>query len=413
MRIIRPAAGIACALALAASAAGAADKVLQPDELFERVSPSVWTVRTFDADGKRVAFGSAVVIGPGRLVTNCHVLSKARTMAVTHENVSYGATLEAPDTERDLCILKVKNFTAPAVPVASVDDARVGSRVYAIGSPRGLEQTISDGLLSGVRKSSDGTFTALQVTVPISPGSSGGGLFDAHGRLLGITSFQLRESQNLNFAVPATWIAEVPARAKAALAARKEKQEKATAAKVSVGKVYEYQLRDRLTGKVRTVIYRLDRVDGDRMVFNQGSRIEKAGGGVISMSAPIGGEFDVAMPPGGWVASEPKAGATWSAKYSSGATGQVVDMDVQAQALGESKMRVKDRDLRVIQVEFTGYTVRNYALASNPPGHYKATAWYSPELGRVVRFEAATRGGLGGGAFFVDEELELVEIRDE
>lgn len=409
-KAVSEAAGAACAVLLGHAAS--AQQVLQPDELFERVSPSVWTVKTFDADGRGLAFGSAVVIGPGQLVTNCHVLSKAKSMAVTHENVSYGATLEAPDPERDLCILKVKNFTAPAVPVANAEDAKVGSRVYAIGSPRGLEQTISDGLLSGVRKSNDGTFTALQVTVPISPGSSGGGLFDAHGRLLGITSFQLRESQNLNFAVPATWIAEVPERARAALAARKEKQTKAVAS-AGTARTYEYQLRDRLTGNVRTVTYRLDRVDGDRLVFNQGSRIEKAGGGVISMSGPIGGEFDLAMPPGGWVPSEPKAGATWSAKYSSGASGQVVDMDVQAQAFGESKMRVKDRDLRVIQVEFTGYTVRNNGLASNPPGHYKATAWYSPELGRVVRFEAATRGGLGGGAFYIDEELELVDIRDD
>ena len=88
--------------------------------------------------------------------------------------------------------------------VGNVEELKVGSRVYAIGSPRGLEQTISDGLLSGVRRSADGSFTALQVTVPISRGSSGGGLFDAQGRLIGITTFTLRDAQNLNFALLAS-----------------------------------------------------------------------------------------------------------------------------------------------------------------------------------------------------------------
>lgn len=409
------------AFATSASHAQRVDPV-PPEKLFETLAPSVWTVETFDGRNQPLAMGSGVVIGPGTLVTNCHVLAKASRVAVARENVSYGATLEHPDPERDLCILKVRNFTAPAVQVGNVDALKIGARVYAIGSPRGLEQTISDGLLSGVRRSSGGGFTALQVTVPISQGSSGGGLFDAYGRLIGITSFQLRDGQNLNFALPANWIAEVPQRAAEQLAARAAP---ATAAKTpaaaaataptaaAAGQVFEYELRDRATGAVRTVTFRLDRVEGDKLLFNQGTRVERSGGGVVSNTAPIAGEFDLAMPPGGWISSEPKPGASWKTKYQGGVAGSFVGMEITARTFGESQMRFKDRDLRVLRVEFTGYTQRGLGAYQNPPGRYTATAWYAPELGRIVRFEARTRGGIGGLTFYIHEQLQLVDIRGE
>ena len=86
-------------------------------------------------------------------------------------------------------------------------------RVYAVGAPRRLEQTISDGLLSGLRRAEDGSLTMVQTSAPISPGSSGGGLFDAHGRLIGITTSGLKESQNLNFAVPSRLVEALSRRA--------------------------------------------------------------------------------------------------------------------------------------------------------------------------------------------------------
>ena len=382
-------------------------RALTPEQLFEQVAPSVWRVQTFDAQHQPLAGGSAVVIAPGSLVTNCHVLAKASRVAVTRDNVSYGATLEHPDPERDLCLLKVANFTAPAVPVAGVEALKVGSRVYAIGNPRGFEQTISDGLLSGLRRSASGDFTALQVTVPISAGSSGGGLFDARGRLIGITTFTLRDAQNVNFALPADWIAEVPQRARAALTARSESRAPAGFASA---RLFEYQLRDRLTGVVKPVVYRLDRTDGDKLVFNQGSRVEKRGGEVLSLSTAVGGEFDQAMPPGGWISSEPQPGAVWSTKYQTQTDGRLVAMRLRARTLEESTLRLKDRELRIVRVQFDGHTIRG-AAAVTAPGSYTANAWYAPELGRVVRFDARGRGGSGAAAFVIDEVLELVDIR--
>ncbi|MBX3609521.1 MAG: trypsin-like peptidase domain-containing protein [Hydrogenophaga sp.] len=387
-----------------------AQPVLTPETLFERVAPSVWTVRTADTEGRPLTQGSAVVIGPGRLITNCHVLRRAARVSVGRENVSYGAELEHPDTERDLCQLKVANFSAPPVTIAPPESLRVGARVYAIGAPRGLETTISDGLLSGIRRNQRAAFEALQITVPVSPGSSGGGLFDAYGRLIGITSFVLKDSQNLNFAVPASWIAEVPERAQAAQAARNAPPPDtgngaSSAAATAASRVFEYRLTDRSTGNFKSIVYRLDRVEGDRMVFNNGDRIEREGGGVIENKQPLGGEFDLVMPPGGWVSSKPELGAAWRLDYKSRLSYGSAHMELRARATETSSMRIGTRDFDVVVVRFEGYTTRSTAGFSS----YKASAWYAPALGRVVRFEAKAHDRY----IYVDEALELVDIRSE
>lgn len=407
-------------LLAATGALAQSPSALAPEVLFERVAPSVWVVNAHDDSDRLMAKGSAVVIGVGSLITNCHVLVRAKRVTVSRENVTYGATLEHPDTERDLCQLKVANFTAPAVTMASAESLRVGSRVYAIGNPRGLETTISDGLLSGIRRSDNNDFTALQITVPISAGSSGGGLFDAQGRLIGITTFYIKEGQNLNFALPANWIAEVPARAQAALTARQERTKATTLANATVAaaaptgdRVFEYKLRDRSTGNSQAVIYKLERVDGDQRIFNQGSRVERPNGEVVTRGAAIGGEYDLAMPPTGWITKEPERGATWQLKYERvGLEQRLVRMDLTAQATDESTMRLGERELKIVRVTFTGYTYRGFQslLAS---GKYEANAWYAPELGRVVRFDARSRGGNGSITFTVDESFELVSIRPE
>ena len=380
------------------------------EQLFERLSPSTWGVKTFDDTGRQIASGSAVVIGAGTLITNCHVLVRARKVSVTRENVAYGATLEHADPERDLCQLKVANFTAPAVTMASAETPKIGSRVYAIGNPRGLEMTISDGLLSGVRRTDNGEFVALQITVPISPGSSGGGLFDAQGRLIGITTFYRADGQNLNFAVPVAWIAEVPARAAAALAARNERKTAATN-QAGNAQVFEYRLRDRTTGLTQNIRYRLDRTEGDQLIFNQGARVERAGGEVVTLASAIAGEYELAMPPRGWITKTPEPGQTWQLRYENRPQNQLIGMNLTARATGESTMRIGERELRIMRVEFTGFTERG--SNNRASAVYTANAWYAPELGRVVRFDAKASGGTGVRFFLIDEALELFDIRKE
>jgi serine protease Do len=393
----------------------AAQAPLPPEELFERISPSVWVVRTLDGNGRPLLQGSAVVTGPGRLITNCHVLRQARSVSVGRENVSYGAALEHADPERDLCQLKVANFHAPAVAIAPADALKVGARVYAIGAPRGLETTLSDGLLSGLRRGAQGQLEAIQITVPISGGSSGGGLFDTQGRLIGVTTFGVRDSQNLNFALPASWITELPERAQAALAARQAAPAAtavATAAPTG-DRVFEYRLTDRLTGLSQPVVLRLDKVDGDRLVFNQGTRIERKGGGLVSFTQALGGDFDQAAPPEGWISKPPEPGQTWTLDYERRVDARNILMKLTAVASEDAPVTIGTRTLPTVRVQFRGFTHRgNSGFYNAAP--YQATAWYAPDLGRIVRFEVRARGSSpNASTFHIDERLELVDIRSE
>jgi hypothetical protein len=180
---------------------------LSAEDVFSKVSKSIAQIRATGND--RGAQGSGVVIDSGVVVTNCHVVADASQIAVKVGGEVYDARIKVADREFDLCSLSVDGLTAPAVFVAS-GEWRVGQRVFAIGSPYGLDLTLSEGLISSLRETSRGNL--IQTTAPISPGSSGGGLFNTSGQLIGIVTFQHRSGQNLNFAVPAAWIGEMTTR---------------------------------------------------------------------------------------------------------------------------------------------------------------------------------------------------------
>ncbi len=203
---------VAAALCLAGSAGVAA--AMTPAEVYALVSPSVWRVVTYDVDGLPLAQGSAVVIGAETLATNCHVLSKAKRVVVRHEETSHDAKLELWDTQRDVCQLRAAGLSAAPVRIAPTASVVVGENVYAIGTPRGLELTMSAGLVSSIRKNTSGQVVLIQTSASISGGSSGGGLFDDSGALVGLTTLGsvTGDAQNLNFAIPADWIVELPDR---------------------------------------------------------------------------------------------------------------------------------------------------------------------------------------------------------
>jgi S1-C subfamily serine protease len=105
-----------------------------------------------------------------------------------------------------LCELESPKLRATPAQIGDSDAVKVGDRVYAIGAPRGFDETFSDGLISGRRDWGDGRGELIQTNAAISHGSSGGGLFDSNGRLVGITIGGFTDSQNLNFAIPSKWI---------------------------------------------------------------------------------------------------------------------------------------------------------------------------------------------------------------
>lgn len=181
------------------------------EEVFARVAPGVVVVEAYDPGGRPVAQGSGVVVSRGYVVTNRHVVERASEIRVRQRGRSYAARVQHADRELDLCGLSVADLSADPVSVASVSDLRVGQRVYAVGAPQGLELSLSEGVVSSLRIAPGGIHF-IQTTAAVSKGSSGGGLFDARGRLVGITTFVIQEGQNLNFALPAEMIAGLPAR---------------------------------------------------------------------------------------------------------------------------------------------------------------------------------------------------------
>lgn len=202
------------AVAIAALALGSVGAhALTPAEVFERTSPSIWRVATYDVDDLPLAQGSAVVIGPEMAVTNCHVLRRAKRVALRRDKQSVPAKLVQWDVQRDVCGLEVKTLAAPAVGLGDSSQVQVGQNAFAIGNPKGLELTMSAGLVSSLRKNDRGQLVLIQTTAAISGGSSGGGLFDDQARLIGLTTIgSIGDAQNLNFAVPVEWIKELPLR---------------------------------------------------------------------------------------------------------------------------------------------------------------------------------------------------------
>ncbi|MFM9925258.1 trypsin-like peptidase domain-containing protein [Variovorax sp. H27-G14] len=197
---------------------------LQPEEVFRKASPAVWTVKG-DHGNNEAAIGSAVAVTTGALVTACHVVDGAVSVTATQGQASLkiNSILRDPDPSRDLCVLLTSTpLQLPAVPIAPVDGLRVGQRVFAIGSPHGLELTLSEGLISALRPKAQGQLPIIQTSAPVSAGSSGGGLFDTEGRLVGVTVRVTPGGANLGFAYPAQWVMELPQRVTAELATWRE-----------------------------------------------------------------------------------------------------------------------------------------------------------------------------------------------
>ena len=112
------------------------------------------------------------------------------------------AEVDAADPSTDRCVLAVDRPSLfPVQGVRRFSDLRVGERVYSVGSPSGLERTLGEGIISVWRPAKNGRF--VQTTAPISPGSSGGGLFDRSGNLIGVKTIILKGAQTINFAIAA------------------------------------------------------------------------------------------------------------------------------------------------------------------------------------------------------------------
>jgi S1-C subfamily serine protease len=172
--------------------------------LIKRIQPAVVTVIGYNADGKVIRLGSGFFVSEnGHLITNMHVVSGiARAEVKLPKGDLYPlTTVLAEDRNADLVKLSVKiTGGTPNYLRVSRSQPEVGEHVLTVGSPMGLEQSVSEGLVSAIRTiRSRGEF--LQISAPISPGSSGGPVVNLKGQVIGVATFQIR-GQNINFAVP-------------------------------------------------------------------------------------------------------------------------------------------------------------------------------------------------------------------
>ncbi|MGD0651626.1 MAG: trypsin-like peptidase domain-containing protein [Verrucomicrobiia bacterium] len=157
-----------------------------------------------DANGKEIATGTGFLVSSdGKLITNHHVIEKAASAVAKAENGGLFPIegVLADDPKNDLVLLKLKGKDLPFLPLGETEKIEVGTRIAVIGSPLGLEGTLSEGIVSAVRELM-GDIRLLQITAAISPGSSGSPVLDAKGEVIGIASALLRGGQALNLAVP-------------------------------------------------------------------------------------------------------------------------------------------------------------------------------------------------------------------
>jgi len=177
---------------------------LSSADILQKARPAVVKVIVNDAEGKPLSQGSGVIItADGIVLTAWHVIVEAKSVVVwlsTGKKVAVEGVVGGSE-ETDYALLKVARTRLPIVPMGDSDKIRQGDRVLTLGAPLGMEASASDGMVSAVREFPDGR-KLIQMTAPVSPGSSGGPVLNMRGEVIGIASFVLVDGQNLNFAVP-------------------------------------------------------------------------------------------------------------------------------------------------------------------------------------------------------------------
>jgi S1-C subfamily serine protease len=172
-------------------------------DLIEEIQPSVVSVVAFDSSGSRLSSGTGFVVGNDKVITNYHVIEGATRVEVrTSDRKAYRVLKTSPASkDADLAILQVEDgpFSVKALRVTRVVP-RVGEKVIVLGSPLGLTGTVTDGIVSAFR-SLPKLGKLIQITAPISPGSSGSPVVNLNGEVVGLVTMDLKGGQNLNFAI--------------------------------------------------------------------------------------------------------------------------------------------------------------------------------------------------------------------
>ena len=163
-----------------------------------------------DSNGVPLGFGSGFFVGDNLIATNYHVIegaARGRAKLVGQFSTYTIEGVTATDKMNDLALLKVTMSGINPLPLGNSSDVKIGETVYVAGNPKGLEGTFSNGIISSRRDPY--TKERLQMTAPISPGSSGGPVLNSKGEVIGVSFMTLVGGQNLNFAIPSRYLTEL------------------------------------------------------------------------------------------------------------------------------------------------------------------------------------------------------------
>ena len=183
---------------------------LAVSDIYSRCSPAIVSIKTKDKTGSRIGLGSGFVISKnGLIVTNSHVVASAYQAEVKiGERIFNETHLVKNLPNMDMAILKIDADNLPVLAIGDSDELKSGHFVVALGNPMGFEQSVSSGIVSAVRSGHD--MKLIQMTVPVSPGSSGGPVFNEYGEVIGIaTVASFFMAQNLNFAIPINYLKKI------------------------------------------------------------------------------------------------------------------------------------------------------------------------------------------------------------
>ena len=172
------------------------------ENIFNQYVDSIVVISALDKKESRMGSGF-IIKEDGLIVTNAHLIAHTQKIMVKLRNkkIYQPADLVSSSPDKDIAVLKINARDLKPVKLGNSNKVQIGERVVTIGNPLGLESTISDGLISAWRTVKGG-FKVLQISVPLSQGSSGGPLFNLKGEVIGVTTGSYLKGQNLNFAIP-------------------------------------------------------------------------------------------------------------------------------------------------------------------------------------------------------------------